>query len=502
MAVTIFLYVPFIVYLFWMDLKRRENVSKELWIPFAWMFLAGSRPLSTWLNLRPQFANAQQFAEGSPLDATLYLCLIAASVFCLSRRKIPWGRLSALNAILLAYFLYSLSSLLWAEDPFTTFKRWIKDLGPPIMALMILTERRPIDAIGVIYRRLAYLWLPLSFIFIRYVPEFGRAFRPDGSMMFIGVGDQKNSLGLICLIAGIYGVWELIWAPQRNFWRDNKIGGLVLLALDLWLIRLSDSQTAIVCLIMATAVLGLGRMPFAYGRPQVLFWSLFGLGGSLLSLELMFNIKYEILLMLGRRPDLTNRADVWELLKRFEGNPLFGAGFMSFWSGARLEAIWAALGGDVHINQAHNGYLEQYYNLGYVGVGFILLIMAVGLGHVYRQMRVDPVLSILKLTFIICAIAYNYTEASFYGMNNMWIMLLLGCIAVPRREQDRVAASPLPGSARGVALKGFITRGLLRPKPPGDPAPEQAPLQAETAKPAGRRPARFWRGKRLNHQPS
>ncbi len=44
-------------------------------------------------------------------------------------------------------------------------------------------------------------------------------------------------------------------------------------------------------------------------------------------------------------------------------NPLLGTGYESFWLGPRLQWFWqhAGLG---HINEAHNGYLEVYLNLG------------------------------------------------------------------------------------------------------------------------------------------
>jgi O-antigen ligase len=112
---------------------------------------------------------------------------------------------------------------------------------------------------------------------------------------------------------------------------------------------------------------------------------------------------------------------------------------MSFWTGARLEEAWKLLG--VQINQAHNGYLEQYLNLGYIGVAFIVVIMLSGLLKVRRQLRVDPAGGMLGLCFIFVAAVYNYTEASFYGMNNMWMLLLLGCLELPRQRQSRAVDS-------------------------------------------------------------
>jgi len=43
-------------------------------------------------------------------------------------------------------------------------------------------------------------------------------------------------------------------------------------------------------------------------------------------------------------------------------NPWIGAGFESFWLGPRLNKLWAQY--NFMPNQAHNGYIEIYLNLG------------------------------------------------------------------------------------------------------------------------------------------
>ena len=205
----------FIVCLFWTDLRRPDSPSSALWVPLAWMFLAGSRWVSSWLNVAPSLESANDYAEGSPVDRAVFFTLIVAGIVILARRKIDWQKLLLNNKWIVLYLLYCLASMAWSDDPTVLMKRWVKDLGNPIMALVILTERRPYEAVGVVLRRLTFLLLPLSVLFIRYYPELGRAFKADGSPMFTGVGHQKNDLGLMCLMAGIYVFWELL---QR---RDN-----------------------------------------------------------------------------------------------------------------------------------------------------------------------------------------------------------------------------------------------------------------------------------------
>jgi O-antigen ligase len=424
----------FIVNLFRTDLGRPYIPSAALWVPVAWMFLAGSRFVSQWLNpsaLVVLSAKANEYAEGSPIDSAVFSALIVAGILILARRKIDWQKLLLNNKWIVLYLVYCLASMAWSDDPALLMKRWVKELGNPIMALVILTERRPYDAIGVVLRRLAFLMLPLSVLFIKYYPELGRAYKVDGSPMFTGVGHQKNDLGLMCLLAGIYVFWELLQRREHpGFVQRHKIIAVVLTGMLAWLLRMSDSQTSLVCLVAVVLLLLLGRMA---RRPATIFGVLL-CAAVALPLADMLNLKELALSFMGRDPTLTNRTAIWQMLASMVVNPVVGAGFMSFWTGDRLAEVWRVYPG---INQAHNGYLEQYFNLGYIGVAFIAVIVLSGLLRVRRHLNDDPAAGMLRLCFIVSAVLYNYTEASFYGMNNMWMLLLLGCLEVPRQMQPR-----------------------------------------------------------------
>jgi exopolysaccharide production protein ExoQ len=158
---------------------------------------------------------------------------------------------------------------------------------------------------------------------------------------------------------------------------------------------------------------------------------------SYVVLQETLQIKDQILYMLGRDPSLTSRTGIWELVQRHEGNPWIGVGFMSFWTGTRAEDIWYDC--QCGINQAHNGYLEQYVNLGYLGVGFIVAIMLSAALKIRTLLNLDSTAGILRFCFLVVAILYNYTEASFYGINNMWFLLMLGSID---NSEARVADAP------------------------------------------------------------
>ncbi|NJO32678.1 MAG: O-antigen ligase family protein [Rhodospirillales bacterium] len=377
-----------------------------------------------------------------------------AGTFVLARRRINWEQLLVKNALIVIYLLYCLASVAWTNDPAVLMKRWIKDLGNPIMALVILTDRRPYEAFGVVIRRLSFLILPLSILFIKYYPELGRWYRPhDGAQTFTGVATQKNQLGVGCLMIGIYLAWELLQRRREPFppyLRQQKFVALMLIGMLGWVLHKSNSQTALVCLFLAISIFLLGSPSFMSRNPKVILATLISSAGAIWVVDNLFPLRELVFSILERRPDLTDRTDIWATVLTLEENPLVGVGFMSFWTGARLEEVWQLLG--VRLNQAHNGYLEQYLNLGYIGVAFIVAIMLIGLIRAHRHLRIDPSAGMLRLCLIVVAAVYNYTEAAFYGLNNMWILLLLACLEIPRHQRAASrTASRRPEMATGLA---------------------------------------------------
>jgi O-antigen ligase len=270
-------------------------------------------------------------------------------------------------------------------------------------------------------------------LFVKFYPALGRAYHSDGSPMYTGIGQQKNDLGRICLLAGMFFVWELLSRRgefKSSFLRQHMAASAVLGIMMVWLLRLSDSKTALVCLVAVVAILVLSLLPPLRSRPWRIL-SVMGVGLLVIwGIDQTFDLRALALGLLGRNPTLTNRTDVWALLLQFEVDPIIGAGFMTFWSGERMTQIWRAL--DTIILQAHNGYIEQYLNLGYVGVAFILIIMASGLVSAARHANTDPAAGLFRIMLIVAMALYNFTEASFFGVNNMWLMLLIGCFEPPR----------------------------------------------------------------------
>jgi O-antigen ligase len=433
--------IIFIGYLFWIDLNREDKYSNALWVPFLWIFFAGSRYLSHWVKLAPSDYSAHH--EGSPIDALVFGALLLAGFVVLKRRKIDWIFLLSQNKLIFIYLVFCCFSIVWSDYPFISFKRFIKELGNPIMILVILTDKHSFDALTIIIKRIAYLLLPLSIIFFKYFPSIGRMYHPNGTMFASGVCMEKNGLGMLCLICGSVFLWELLVRQKGKaikLDRDSLIKISMILVVA-WLLYRADSATSLICLIVSVALMFLSRMETMAAQPgRIINFILIGFPIAFI-FEQVFDVTGLILYLLDRDPSYTTRVPIWEFLSQIAVNDFIGAGYQSFWLGERLDAIWDFTGRT--ISQAHNGYLEQYLNLGYVGVGFIIAIIISGLLKVKRQLYTDYPAGVLCLCFIIISILYNFTEAAFYGINNLWMLLLLSVMEVAPQDNPQEEILPM-----------------------------------------------------------
>lgn len=423
------IFILIIIYLFWIDRKNNEGFSKTLWVPFLWLYFTRSRGISEWLHLgTPDISGS--VLEGNALNRNIYTVFIIAGIWLLSKRRINWQSWFSKNPWIWLYFIYGLISIFWSDYPFVSFKRWVKATSTIIMTLLILTESKPYLALGLIIKRLMFIFLPLSVLFIKYIPELGRAFH-QGMPMYTGVCTHKNALGALCFLSFIYFTWNLTFGRKLENEKSQQLHYsiyLIIIPMTAWLLYKADSATSLACSIIGVSIFFLAKHPFFTREPRKIIP--FGIVTMVILgiAQLLFNIKDTIIIMLGRRPDLTTRVPMWKDLLSMVKNPITGFGYESFWLGERLVHVQSEWG---QLIQAHNGYIEMYLNMGIIGVFFILCWIISGIKKVNKNIVYDYPSGILRLCLIITVLFYNYTEATFYGPNSMWMLLFIGIMDPP-----------------------------------------------------------------------
>lgn len=426
-------------YLFWVDRKDNEGVSNAILIPLIWMFFAGSKFPSQWLGAPPPDLSA---GEGSPIDRNVFLILIVAAVWVLSRRRVEWRRVVASNPAVWLFFLYCLISAGWADDSLLSLKRFIKGIGNLMVALVILTERNQEEALAFCVRRISFILMPLSVLYVKFYPELGRAYWM-GEPLYCGATYGKNALGQLCLIVGIYFAWEVLLRRSSGCAGGKKVKLSVLIAIGpitAWLLYIANSATSLACMVMAIGLLLLMRTEIIVSRPTRIFYIAISAIVAFTVLDAGFDLKGSIIHMLGRRPDLTDRDFIWELVVSMQQSPWIGYGYESFWTGERLARIWQQLDG---IIQAHNGYIDVYLNLGFVGLSVLLASIVKGLANLNIELKENNRFAALKMTFIVVILIYNYTEATFVPVSNTFTILLI-CILQVRQPAENVKGRAPP----------------------------------------------------------
>lgn len=451
--------------LFLLGRDRKSEVSPALWIPTVWLLIHSSRAVSLWLGIAPLMESPDQILEGNPLDRLIFAALeVAGLMVLLARGRRARTLLPAFGPFWI-FLSYCALSILWSDYPLVAFKRWTKALGDPVMVLVVLTDPNPFAAIKRLLARASFLLIPISVLLIKYYPELGRRFHPwSWTTFYHGVATGKNGLGFICMLFGLGSLWLFFEAFKE---RPQRSGPLIahgaVLAMALWLFWMADSVTALSCfllgvgLLLVTTLSGLARKPWAVHllvgllvifTVSVLFFDVGDVGTGLLG-------------AMGRNPTLTGRTEFWAELVTMRGNSWFGVGFESFWLGERARQLW-----EEHLwrpNQAHNGYLEVFLNLGWVGVALLGLVIAWGYRNMVGALRRESGLGGLRLVFFMVALVYNLTEAAFRGPHVMWIVFLLATTVVPEppRQGDGIAHHTKPSQ---MPQLGKLSGGTHRTK--------------------------------------
>jgi exopolysaccharide production protein ExoQ len=428
--------------LFMLDRKKSVKTSWSLWLPVLWVFLSSSRPVSEWLNgMSTTTAETDQYLAGSPMDAATYAVLLASAMVVLATRWSSVAKILRQNQPIVLFVVFCALSIVWSDFPTVALKRWIKSLGDYSMILLMLSERDCEAAVRRVLARVSFVVIPVSILFIKYYPELGRAYAShwDATQFFVGICDNKNMLGMVCLILGITAwcrVLEAWQGPNQQKKKNLMVHGGIFAA-TMWLLMMSDSKTSLACFVLpAVVVTAHALVPVARKRAVVHLMVISVV--VIPAMVLFLGIGGGALEAIGRNSTLTGRTDIWSVLLSVDTNPILGTGFESFWLGPRLKYIWTfpiVFG----ITEAHDGYLEMYLNLGWAGVALLGMLIWTAYRNIQRLLERAPASGRLRLGYFIIALIYNFTEAGFRSTDLIWIVFVLSIIWPPRVMAPAVA---------------------------------------------------------------
>jgi exopolysaccharide production protein ExoQ len=417
--------------LFYLDRDKHAGTARALWLPVIWFWIIGSRPVSAWLNIWFGIGSGTSYGldaqlDGSPTDAAIFLLLLIAGIVVLVQRGGKSASLLKACTPVVIYFLYCLVSCLWSPFPDVAVKRWIKDLGDLVMVLVVATDPRPVTALRQLFSRVGFVLLPASVLLIRYSP-LGRSYDASGTPGNTGVTTNKNELGLIAFVIALGAVWSclsLLRSKRGRTRRRQLIARLTLVAFGAFVLQEAHSVTSTVCFGLGTFLMLVTNLRYFRLHPprvHALVLTILLLGG----VTMLFGGGATVVGAMGKDPTLSDRTKIWAAVIPVCPNPLIGAGFESFWNGYGKYVEGSLSKYERGLNSAHDGYIEIYLNLGWVGVAFIAMLLVSAHRRAAAAFRRNPEVGGLMLAYVSTVALYGITEAGFRILTPSWLSLLL-----------------------------------------------------------------------------
>ncbi len=424
----------FVIFLLRLDHKQASVVSQGIWIPTIWMLLIATKPLDIWFGLVQQGD-----AEGSPLDRAVLSGILCLGLFLLAKRKINWSSIIKENTWLILLISYTFTSILWSDIPYISFKRWMREFIAVVMALLILIEQNPRQAVQSILRRTVYMLIPFSLLLVKFYPQYGVQYGPwGGELMWVGVTNDKNGIGRLCLISIFFLVWTIIirWQGQEMAVSKYQTPAEVLVTtIALWLLSgggvSTYSATAVAALLagfmLFFSLLWMQKHRIWVAKTWGVIIALIFIFGSALPFFVAGgSVDTSLTSVLGRNGTLTGRTDIWaRLLTFFDLHPILGYGFGGFWTSITQQIVYG-------IKEAHNGYLATCLDGGIIGLLLIGMFLWSIVRKTQRAIADEPDWGMLCLGFVLMVVIHNIAEASINSFQrHLTATLLFLSIIVP-----------------------------------------------------------------------
>jgi O-antigen ligase len=314
------------------------------------------------------------------------------------------------------------------------------------MALILLTEKVPRQALESLFRRTIYILIPFSLLLIKYYRYLGVEYGDwSGGLMWIGVTTQKNSLGGLCITSVFFIIWSIIsrWGKRDTLGsKYQTFATIIIFIISLWLLKGPGNAYS------ATAIAALA---FGLVMLFVLFWlkkrQIF-LSKGTLSAIIVFIIIFGfttfftggatiggIVGTLGRDSTLTGRTEVWASLVPVAMNhPILGHGFGSFWTQETKKLY--------EISGSHSGYLDIFLELGIFGIILITIFFMNSVRKARELQIANFDWSVLWICFLTMMLVENITESTISSLSSysmaMIVFLTVATYINPRQPQHSI----------------------------------------------------------------
>jgi exopolysaccharide production protein ExoQ len=369
--------------------------------------------------------------EGSDYHASLYVILAFQAAFAAFAHKAIWAKLKE-NPLVLAGLVLVLVSAVWSGSFSNTVHMGIEVCLATFFACYLIV-RMSTERLMSLLMFMGIASSLLSILFALALPRYG-IFAGYSGGAWQGIADHKNSLG----DSMVYLLTPVFFAQQYSLSRRLSYGAVIL-----FIIFMSQSRGAWMYTVGLVFFVGcLYAVRHLRSKESLLLIILVVCLVAAIGLTAATSFD-TIASLLGKDPSMSGRTEVYpEIWRSILKKPILGYGYGGFWGVSsevsRIETIIRS-----KLGYAESGVLDLALQLGFVGVGLVLLMLGRALVQGIRLVR-SPAYSPRSgwfLTILVLAGLTNIEAGWFLVSNNFdWLLILIACIGLD--AETRRARTP------------------------------------------------------------
>ncbi|EWY35746.1 hypothetical protein N825_35840 [Skermanella stibiiresistens SB22] len=426
-------------------------------IPYLFAFRSG-------IEMNRDFASEVDSGNIKFQAATLSMYSIGLLYILAERARLP--KLLTGNWALLALTGFCMFSALWSYYPDATFRRAFALVLSTTFAYYLVLRFTPRELLELVGWALM-LGAALSLVLVILYPTSTIHQGPPLGGSWLGSFGHKNRLGRMMALGVVIFALMLIEPGGKKRW--FPWAGLALCA---FLLAMSQSRTAWITAIALLLTIQLLRFLRGARLPMSLrVGSLLILGfGMIMAVTQFLVVGLEAV---GRDLTFTGRTTIWTYaIVAGMDHSMLGAGYRAFWTPEGASYVYARIWGE--IGNGHNGYLDVWLELGFVGVGLFLLVFGTGFKRAYaRLIGSDDMAGLFYMLLMIYALIYSMTEKFLLEQSELtWVLMMVTLLYLTPRRATVPSQRPV-AAPRGGAMGRRVAQGPMAGGPMGGtyPAP-------------------------------
>ena len=413
-----------------------------------------------------------------PLPRLILLPLYAVMGWLIITHPRGFARVVWRAKLPLALVGLAVLSVIWSVDPGLTLRRALSLLAPTTFGLVLslrFSTSELLRLLAVALGMAAVLSVVVALVLPREtisLVDYGNAWR--------GVFEDKNNFGRsMALAVAVFALMAMDWGQHRWMAWLGAAG-------TLWLVFLARSMGSLVTAVALLALIPLFRsLRLRFTTAVAVCTVSILLAGAFISV-IAANTE-PIFTLLGRDSTLTGRTDIWQaVLASIGERPWLGYGYNAFWhpSDGPSASVLSLVGWETP--NSHNGLLDLWLELGFAGVGILLVgLVAAVRAAVVSARRTDLSAGLWPLVFLSFLALINVSMSALLRPHSLtWILYvaLLSSdlltkagktrpVAVPGPDEssDRFRrVPPLPRVLRGIGYASLGVRRFYRKREPSE----------------------------------